>query len=568
METQASESILSSSFAFKAENKENPQSLLSDPNPWSSKTPEKPICLPRRAKNRGVAFSLKEVRSFAQGLQKNQRGSSHLKDLQKAEDPIDAASILDSVPKSAKAKAHTKLPEKYVMLVEFFNCLVSSIRLLRLKGLRSTFTNISPQIETLTDRRFSYGHLAQLKYVLSEAISIEKILIRDERTLCMKPDLQVVLQFDAFEISGKQKPKPESGYSILKKMFHARLLDFFKTHAEGEEIPAEILPEPFNETKLNAFPGITDASLQRPSHMSQSFQRRFSQKIMPESEETKLHPSTSPLKPIAPAITTQQPPHVSAFESPIKCVSKPPTSKRSFTFCSTQFKLPQSSPLASREEERKPTKSEDHTPKELDGIEGTPLKRVFTPSKPLITTPKLRTPKRYRPNPDDDSTSPNKSVSRPLKFNTPVKKKKARAEQDEDAMSSVDAAIIKLLPDTLLQSVRDKERKAMEDHDAGVIEAKRRQQMIGCLPKLFDMIHLIFQSMKRSVMTKQELMYKIIANHCDIVDKEEIEEQLKLLQELVPDWISGKMSSSGDFLFCVNTTRSPTSIHARLAVAE
>ena len=48
----------------------------------------------------------------------------------------------------------------------------------------------------------------------------------------MKPDLQVALQFDAFENSGKQKPKPESGYSILKKMFHARLLDFFKTHAE------------------------------------------------------------------------------------------------------------------------------------------------------------------------------------------------------------------------------------------------------------------------------------------------------------------------------------------------
>ncbi|RWR72297.1 CDT1-like protein a, chloroplastic [Cinnamomum micranthum f. kanehirae] len=404
MEFRASESILSSSFAFKPENKAIPQSPLSDPNPWSSKTPEKPIRLPRRAKNRGVALSLKEVRSFAQGLQKNQRGSSYLKDVQKAEDPIDAASISDSVPKSAKAKALTKLPEKYEMLVEFFNCLVSSTRLLRLKGLRSTFTNISPQIETLTDRRFSYGHLAQLKYVLPEAISIEKILIRDERTLCMKPDLQVALQFDAFENSGKQKPKPESGYSILKKVFHARLLDFFKTHAEGEEIPEETLPEPFNETKLNVFPSITDASLQRPSHMSQSFQRRFSQKLMLESEETKLHPSTSPLKPIAPAITTRQPPHVSAFQSPIKCPSKPPTSKRSFTFCSTQFKLPPSSPLASREEERKPTKTEDHTPKELDDIEGTPLKQVFTPSKPMITTPKLRTPKRSRPNPDDDST--------------------------------------------------------------------------------------------------------------------------------------------------------------------
>lgn len=29
----------------------------------------------------------------------------------------------------------------------------------------------------------------------------------------------------------------------------------------------------------------------------------------------------------------------------------------------------------------------------------------------------------------------------------------------------------------------------------------------------------------------------------------EVEEQLGLLQELVPDWISGKTASSGDFLF-------------------
>ncbi|XXG58116.1 hypothetical protein AAC387_Pa04g0506 [Persea americana] len=63
-------------------------------------------------------------------------------------------------------------------------------------------------------------------------------------------------------------------------------------------------------------------------------------------------------------------------------------------------------------------------------------------------------------------------------------------------------------------------------------------------------------------------VYKIIVNHPDRVDKEEVGEQLKLLQELVPDWISGKMSSSGDFLFCVNKTRSPKSIHARLAEAE
>lgn len=67
--------------------------------------------------------------------------------------------------------------------------------------------------------------------------------------------------------------------------------------------------------------------------------------------------------------------------------------------------------------------------------------------------------------------------------------------------------------------IREKKRKAMEDRDSGIDEAKRRQKIMACLPKLFDMIHLIFQSMNRSVMTKQELMYKIIVNHRDIVDK-------------------------------------------------
>lgn len=38
------------------------------------------------------------------------------------------------------------------MLAQFFDSLDSSIRLLRLKGSMSTFTNICPKIECLTDR--------------------------------------------------------------------------------------------------------------------------------------------------------------------------------------------------------------------------------------------------------------------------------------------------------------------------------------------------------------------------------------------------------------------------------
>ena len=93
--------------------------------------------------------------------------------------------------------------------------------------------------------------------------------------------------------------------------------------------------------------------------------------------------------------------------------------------------------------------------------------------------------------------------------------------------------------------------------------------MLSCLPKVFNTVLLLFQSAKCSVITKQELLHKIVSSQCDIVDQSksssiererdqlshfinvpgEVEEQLGLLLELVPDWISGKTASTGDFLF-------------------
>lgn len=76
-------------------------------------------------------------------------------------------------------------------------------------------------------RRFSHGNLAQLKYILPEAIEIKKVVVLDERTSCMKPDLHVTLNTDGLENS-----KVESGNSHLRKIFRSRLLDFAKAHPE------------------------------------------------------------------------------------------------------------------------------------------------------------------------------------------------------------------------------------------------------------------------------------------------------------------------------------------------
>lgn len=94
-------------------------------------------------------------------------------------------------------------------------------------------------------RRFTYGHLAQLKYILPEAIVIKKVLLRDEATSCMKPELHVTLQVDSFE--DEVMRKGENGYSVLRRVFRERLEDFSKRHPEVTKICSSFI---FQHTSL------------------------------------------------------------------------------------------------------------------------------------------------------------------------------------------------------------------------------------------------------------------------------------------------------------------------------
>lgn len=63
---------------------------------------------------------------------------------------------------------------------------------------------------------------------------VEKVLQRDERTSCMKPDLRITVNVKAIESKGKSKS--HSGNLQLRKVFRGRLLDFFKSHPEVQLI--------------------------------------------------------------------------------------------------------------------------------------------------------------------------------------------------------------------------------------------------------------------------------------------------------------------------------------------
>ncbi|OAY66636.1 CDT1-like protein a, chloroplastic [Ananas comosus] len=252
----------------------------------------------------------------------------------------------------------------------------SSIRLLRLKGSMLTFPSICTSTQHLTERRFTYEHLAQIKHILSESILIKKVLLRDETTCCMKPELQITLQLEA--VGSNSKQKGETGYSILRRLFRERLVDFFKEHPEGDEIPVAELPYPFNRTKPSEIAtseprAITDlqfaespsisSPLHQPvvlSHMSQSFRKRFSQKkdALPDS-------CTTSFACIRSASQRDDPP-VSLLPSSKQSVPKPPVITKSL----------QSSPISKKK------------------VEGTPAKVVSTPIRLMTATPDLQTPKR------------------------------------------------------------------------------------------------------------------------------------------------------------------------------
>jgi hypothetical protein len=74
----------------------------------------------------------------------------------------------------------------------------------------------------------------------------------------------------------------------------------------------------------------------------------------------------------------------------------------------------------------------------------------------------------------------------------------------------------------LILQIREKERIAMEERDPAISQAKKRKKIIASLPKLFNMIDMMFHSKNRSVMTKEELMSNIVSNHRDIIDRSKI----------------------------------------------
>ncbi|XP_043715203.1 CDT1-like protein a, chloroplastic isoform X2 [Telopea speciosissima] len=456
-------------------------------------------------------------------------------------------------------------------LIDLLDRMDSSVRLLQLCKKFPTFQNICTQVEVLTKRKFSYCHLAQIKYILPEAVKIEKILVHDEKTLCMKPDLKISLLFDALPAHPDQ-----TASMAMRQVFCARLLDFYDTHPKECDIPEATLPEPFNKTAISlpeslpvGLPKISSPTsielelLSNSSHLCISG-KHFSKKIIiPEEEKTQILASSVPQ---------------------LSVNSGSETNRHSG---SSQEKEP--SELSNTLSSAEPIFSPQHS-MNSNACKSPLVKLISAADNLIMETPVQQTPKRLIPISDDkivNSTGMARALShsatkRSLDFSTlneDVSDSSVSLEESKQhgvilnsyPQSSATMGIQMnenvLRSSSVLSKMEENKDQVVEDGEISLKDSVKCRQMLASLPDLFDLVQIIFQSASFSLITKQELVHKIIWNNCDITDRREVEEQLELLEELVPDWISKKLVPSGDIFYCIRKVSDLVSIRERLVEA-
>lgn len=467
-----------------------------------------------------------------------------------------------------------ELPEEYKTLSLLFERMNTSIRLLALRKKLPTFRNISTQVEVLSKRKFSCSHLAQMKSVFPEAIQIEKILVHDEISLCMIAEMKVTLVAEA--VGCHLNPDQSTSFALCKA-FRKKLLDFFKSHPEGIDIPQAILPEPFNpgnqvtskvlSMELYKEPSkeaCSDLPLSSASHFPSAFHHQFCQKIIPEREKLETPASPAPLLSTSTDKNTElmNSPQMEAIQSNVSSVKS--TATETYAECTSSNMLTQNSKV-------------------------TPAKHSSIINTFITETPTLQTPKRPVPTTLEKFTSEDtelaseiesaNSVRRSLLFGPP---EVDGSLSDWDACTSARSGVhshayIKTTSsrstpgDDVFESVTnqasDSAISVSENHCISEAGQEKHVISLGCLLDMFDTICVILRSTDCSCITKQELVHKIILNNLDIEETREVDEQLQLLEVLVPDWIYKKATSNGDCFYCIKKAFDEESIRARLVEA-
>ncbi|KAL6183379.1 hypothetical protein ACLB2K_044790 [Fragaria x ananassa] len=477
-----------------------------------------------------------------------------------------------------------QLPKNYRTTADFLDHMNCSLRLLCLRKRSTTFQNVSTQVEILAKRKFLYRHLAQIKFILPEAIKIDWVLVSDKETQFMKPDMNISLLFDI--VKGHHEI---SDFIALRQVFASRLMSFFAMHPEASDVPEAILPEPFS--KRSQRPVLKQLSadyLIEPQPASNETEllsekvclypyisRHFSRNnIVSETEKAQVLCSPLPL-PSADGMNNQgikdglQKQFLVLSHDPEQDIKnwkpKEPCSKPSIIDHSIHLNHPQP-PIGS-------------------SVPDSPLVKLTSSANSLmVETPQPLPPRRSMPSCDakhetldtQKSTSCNKPAKRVLDFSD-LEGDKSAVDSTVDELTGY-KIVHQDIPKATGKTVKDRhltcspasqEVKRVlgfsnEDCKKTQTSSSMRLQMSTRLAEIVTLIYGVLKSFNWSSITKEELVHKIIMNSLDVVERKEVEEQFELLERHVPDWIQSKLLSSGDIMYTVKKVPNLDSVLSKL----
>ncbi|KAK2367381.1 hypothetical protein P8452_55726 [Trifolium repens] len=468
----------------------------------------------------------------------------------------------------------TQLPEKYKIIADLFNHMSCALRLLHLRKKSPTFQNICSKVEILAKRNFSYSHLAQMKYILPEGIEIEKVVVVEKKSLCMKPDLKISLVFEVLEDHSEQ-----SAYLALGRYFNSKLINFFNQHPEGTDIPEATLPEPFSQKPCNLVfkDGPVNLSTELSStcsevelslnnlHLSSSFRRHFSQKNGTDETEQVQYFSSS-----TNSLSTHESDCLGNEES--ESISQKKCTRLSD--CVSNLNAERGKQEESPSMGFQPNVINTTVHKISPPFSESPDWKIVSGTDNLLTrTPALSAPERLVLGSDvkiqkmtgQKSTSCFKPAKRVLDFSlteagddldnrVDMSKPSRGCSEDFKSFDSV----------SLLQEVQENLHYSLKKINQKEIGLDASDDNSSSLVELVNVIDSIFSSVKRTPITKEELLQKIMMNCLDFVEISEAEEQIEILEKIVPDWLCKKLVSSGDTMYCVKNAVDLESIRSRL----
>ncbi|KAF8036003.1 hypothetical protein BT93_C1891 [Corymbia citriodora subsp. variegata] len=488
---------------------------------------------------------------------------------------------------SEPLRSQTELADdsRYETIAELFDHMTCSLRLLNLCKKSPTFWNVSAQVEVLAKRKFLYSHLAQIKYILPEVIQIEKLLIYDKKTLCMRSDMKITVQLDAIETCHEQ-----SGFVALRELFMSRLVDYFTDHLEACIVPEAMLPGPFHHG--NQITNVKDTSgdsvfqcestvadgviLSEASGLPESFSRHFSQK-MAVSEKTQLlaspvnFSSSSCTNPSSRKWQGRQEGHLNGIcPEPIGVnnhnISTEKEEEASSSCCRSSFIVPSVGSLY-------PCSSVDPITKKSPAV-----RFSSSPGNLTMDTPAQMTPKRSISSCDNNIESMSsiqcqscqKPAKRSLDFSSP-KGDRSSMDRSETCkhVHDLSPCSLKLVEEKNLSGFaavlhQENERGRLSKDQISTKRSLRMCQDLSYLNGIAATVNYAFQSAGCSSITKEELVHKIIMNNFEVLERKEVEEQVELLGKLFPDWFCRRSTHSGDIMYSIREGTSLESITSRL----